>query len=203
MVGFVWQVKNVWPTWNVTFCYLIFLDLLRRASQILEAQPTTSRLPLRSIVKQRTHMSLATNNIFSALDGTAPKKSKAKVDAVKKKSAAEDRADKKAATAELEKAIFAQPLSSSAWADDDDEEDGYEGTAREPEEDGWSNVKVRYAMPPIVHSRSLLCPQAGAPRVPIVTARDQEEESDQDEEEDEVGASTLSDASTHACNCAM
>jgi hypothetical protein len=86
-------------------------------------------------------MSLATNNIFAALDAGA-KKSKPKVekDVSKKKKSTDDK-DKKAATAELEKAIFAQPLSSSNWADDSEDDDDY---AAPPVDDGWSRVPASY-----------------------------------------------------------
>ena len=86
-------------------------------------------------------------NLYSLLDKKV--KSKAEKEIKKKKPAGEKgekKASSAAATAELEKAIFAQPLSSSNWADDDDdEEDAFEmeGGRAEPVDDGWSRVPVR------------------------------------------------------------
>ena len=87
-------------------------------------------------------------NLFALLDKSSkPKAAKGE----KKKKApvvgAEEKAAEKASTKELEKAIFAQPLTSSNWADTDDEEDAadMEGGRTVEEDDGWSRVPVRLA----------------------------------------------------------
>ncbi len=78
-------------------------------------------------------------NIFAALDKKA--KSKPDKESSKKKASSDDKPkEKKPSTAELEKAIFAQPLSSSNWADDSEEEDEYEQEQKQQIDDGWSRV---------------------------------------------------------------
>lgn len=97
-------------------------------------------------------------NLYSLLDKKPKTKAEKDASKLKKKAAAaEEKSEKKAkaSTAELEKAIFAQPLSSSNWADtDDDEEDAFEMEGgRAVEDDGWSRVPVswrsdrRYRLP--------------------------------------------------------
>ena len=84
-------------------------------------------------------------NLFALLDKSEKKKSSKGEKKKPVTEGAEEKAEKSAArTAELEKAIFAQPLSSSNWADTDDEEDAadMEG-GRTVEDDGWSRVPVR------------------------------------------------------------
>lgn len=82
-------------------------------------------------------MSLATSNIFSALD-TSKKvkkssgKSKSK-DGDKKKKSSE--AKKIVDTAELEKQLFSQPVGLASWADD--EEDDF----TPPVDPGWTQVR--------------------------------------------------------------
>jgi hypothetical protein len=78
-------------------------------------------------------MSLVSKNIFAALDTKKKKKSsKGK----NEKSPAET-VDK---TAELEKALFSQPVTGlSSWADESDEEDIH--VAAPPVDDGWNEVR--------------------------------------------------------------
>eukprot|EP00198_Chlamydomonas_reinhardtii_P001497 XP_001690833.1 predicted protein [Chlamydomonas reinhardtii] len=67
-------------------------------------------------------MSLATSNIFAALDTKKVKKSsgKTKKDGEKKKKPTE--AKKAVDTAELEKQLFSQPVGLASWADDEDDD---------------------------------------------------------------------------------
>ena len=81
------------------------------------------------------------SNLFAVLDKAKKPKSAVK----DKKKNADEKHEKKVSSAELEKAIFAQPLSNSNWADDDDdEEDAFEMEGgRAADDDGWSRVPVR------------------------------------------------------------
>lgn len=75
---------------------------------------------------------VVSTNIFAALD--TKKKKKASGRDEKKKAA--PKVDK---TAELEKAIFAQPINAlSSWADESDEEDYHQPA---PASDGWASVR--------------------------------------------------------------
>lgn len=65
-------------------------------------------------------MSLATSNIFAALDTKKAKKNTSSKDNDKKKKKSDKRS---VSTADLEKAIFSQPsITISSWADEEDDE---------------------------------------------------------------------------------
>ncbi len=81
-------------------------------------------------------MSLATKNIFAALDTSKSKKSsssKSKSKEEKKKKSSEPK--KAVDHAELEKQLFSQPVGLASWADD--EEDDF----APPVEAGWTQVR--------------------------------------------------------------
>lgn len=78
---------------------------------------------------------VVSQNIYAALDTKKKKKSGKSKDPEKKRSA--PKVDK---TAELEKAIFSQPVNAlSSWADDSEEEDDHQLA---PASDGWNAVRV-------------------------------------------------------------
>ena len=88
-------------------------------------------------------MSLATSNLFAALDPKAKTKSKSSkgTSEDKKKKAASEAP--KVSTQDLEKAIFGAPqLGISNWADADSDEDEDDAFGGGPAEDGWNKVGV-------------------------------------------------------------
>lgn len=96
-------------------------------------------------------MSMVSQNIFAALDTRKKKKSSKSKDEDRKKVA--PKADK---TAELEKAVFSQPINAlSSWADESDEEEYHH---HQPANDGWN--AVRCCWPPLA-TAATTCPSGG------------------------------------------
>lgn len=87
-------------------------------------------------------MSLLAKNAFAALEGKKVKKSSSKS---KSSSSKDSKKDKKPETspqdaAELEKAIFSNPVGISSWADDDDDDDYAPIVTSASADAGWSKV---------------------------------------------------------------
>lgn len=74
---------------------------------------------------------VVSQNIFEAL---GKKKKKSSKPSKNEEKAAPPKADK---TAELEKALFSQPIGLSSWADESDEEEDHHAA---PSGDGWNAV---------------------------------------------------------------